>query len=241
MIVTSQLFGDFPGVTFGMSTRAGGVSPEPFGMNLSFHVGDDEPNVVQNRALLFERLGVPPEQAVFAGQIHSATVRIVDSAGTYPDCDGLVTNKAGRYCCISIADCIPIFLFDPGARVIAAVHAGWRGTAAGIVSHAVLAMKEEFQSKPADIYAFIGPGAGPCCYEVGEEVATRFPEKFRRAKENKQTIDLKGVNAGQLLEAGLEEARIEKSAECTICATQFHSFRRDGARSGRMMGIIGMC
>jgi purine-nucleoside/S-methyl-5'-thioadenosine phosphorylase / adenosine deaminase len=240
MIVTSHVLGSFHDLTHGMSTRTGGVSPGPYGMNLSFKVGDVEANVRRNRELFFERMGVQPDRAVFAGQIHSANIVRVDSPGTYPDCDGLVTNLEKVFCCISVADCIPIFLFDPKEHVVAAVHAGWRGTAAGIASRAISVMGQEFHSKPHNIFAFVGPGAGPCCYEVGMEVASKFPREFTRTTGGKLTVDLKRVNSRQLMEAGLEEEHVETSTKCTICTSHLHSFRRDGPGSGRMMGIIGM-
>jgi YfiH family protein len=240
MIVTSELLGGFPGLTFGLSTRLDGLSPEPYGMNISFNVGDDESNVKRNRALFFERIGVVPDRTAFAGQIHSGSVVVVRTPGRYPDCDGLVTGIKKIYCCISVADCVPIFLFDPERRVIAAVHAGWRGTAAAIARRAVSVMREQFRSNPSNIHGFIGPGAGPCCYQVGQEVASKFPQRFHSNNGDRLTIDLKGINASQLMEAGVEEHRIERSPDCTICTTHLHSYRRDGKRSGRMMGVIGM-
>ena len=229
-----------PGVTAAFSTRNGGVSPPPLGMNLSFKVGDDPANVRKNREIFFRALGIPPGQVAIPGQVHGTTVRRVDGPGDYPERDALISSERGLFLCISVADCVPILLFDPVHNVVGAVHAGWRGTASAIAVAAVEAMHAGFGTLPSDLIASIGPSAAGCCYNVGVEVASRFPPSFVREERGESYVDLKGVNRSQLLDAGLRPGNVELSPYCTISdSLLFHSYRRDGAKSGRMMGVIG--
>ncbi|HTY58839.1 MAG TPA: peptidoglycan editing factor PgeF [Bacteroidota bacterium] len=231
----------FPeGVIAGFSTRNGGVSPAPLGMNLSFRVGDDPGNVRRNREIFFGALGISTGSLAIPGQVHGTAVLNVDRPGEYPGTDALITGTPGLFLCVSVADCVPILLFDPLRNAVAAVHAGWRGSAAGIVTAAVQAMETEFGTIPASIIASIGPSASQCCYKVGEEVASQFPPACVRMVEGVPYVDLKGANRGQLLAAGLRAENIELSPYCTISEPALlHSFRRDGQKSGRMMGVIG--
>jgi YfiH family protein len=240
VIVTSRILASVPRVRFGLSTRHGGVSPEPYGMNLSFAVGDDEHRVKENRERFFESLGIDQESVAIPGQVHSGRVMKVETPGRYPECDGLVTDRPGVYCCVSGADCIPVFLVDPLHPAVGAVHAGWRGTVAGIAKSAVELMQKTFASQPENLLAYIGPGADVCCYEVGAEVAERFPQGTVLVREGKRFVDLKKANREQLVGAGLPEGNIEVSPSCTISDSLYHSYRRDGKKSGRMMGVIGL-
>jgi YfiH family protein len=209
-------------------------------MNLSFMVGDDPLNVRKNREIFFGALGIPPGQVAVPGQVHGTTVRRVVGPGDYPETDALITSERGLFLCISVADCVPILLFDPLHNAVGAVHAGWRGTASAILVAAVEAMHAEFGTLPAGLIASIGPSASACCYTVGADVASRFPTSFVREEGGESFVDLKGVNRGLLLEAGLLPGNVELSPYCTISdSSLFHSYRRDGAKSGRMMGVIG--
>ncbi|HEX7572740.1 MAG TPA: peptidoglycan editing factor PgeF [Bacteroidota bacterium] len=229
-----------PGIAAAFSTRNGGVSPPPLGMNLSFMVGDDPVNVRKNREIFFGALGIPPGQVAIPGQVHGTTVRRVGEPGDYPETDALITSERGLFLCISVADCVPILLFDPLHNAVGAVHAGWRGTASAIVVAAVEAMHAEFGTLPTGLIASIGPSASACCYKVGADVASRFPSSFVREERGESFVDLKGVNRGQLLDGGLQPGNVELSPYCTISdSSLFHSYRRDGAKSGRMMGVIG--
>lgn len=240
-IITPSLLGTDPRVRCGISTRNGGVSPAPLGLNLSFRVGDDPSLVTRNRELFFGALGIPLAALAVPGQVHGAVVRVAGEPGEYPECDALVTDRPGVFCCVSVADCLPLLLHDPRRGAVAAVHAGWRGTAAGIAAEAVAAMRRAFGTDPADIRAFIGPGASSCCYAVGEEVAGRFAEEHLRRVDGAVHLDLKGANAAILRVAGIAPANLEIHPSCTISdKDRFHSHRRDGARSGRMMGVIGI-
>jgi YfiH family protein len=240
--IRPAIFAPFDRLRCGMSTRLGGVSPEPLGMNLSYRVGDEPARVARNREIFFGALGVPVNALAVPGQVHGAVVRHATAPGEYPECDAIVTSIPGVFCCVSVADCLPVLLFDPRRSVVAAVHAGWRGTAAGIAAEAVRAMRSAHGSAPGDVLAFIGPGASACCYAVGEEVAARFrAEHLRRPAGGEVYADLKAANAAQLADEGVRADRIEIHPSCTISEpTLLHSYRRDGARSGRMMGVIGI-
>jgi hypothetical protein len=169
-------------------------------------------------------------------QVHSADCICAQGrSGLLGQGDALIENTPGAIVAVKTADCIPILLVDERLRAVAAVHAGWRGTVAGIVGKAVAAMRDRYGSRPADLHAAIGPGIGECCYEVGPEVAAHFGEKGRAH------IDLAGANRRQLLEAGVTESRIYPSNLCTMCRPEeFHSFRRDKDAAGRMFSFIGI-
>jgi polyphenol oxidase len=229
-----------PGIRAGFSTRNGGVSPPPLGMNLSFMVGDNPVNVRKNREIFFGALGISPAQVAIPGQVHGTTVRRAIGPGDYPETDALISSEVGLFLCVSVADCVPILLFDPLHNALGAVHAGWRGTASSIVVAAVKAMQVEFGTLPEGLIASIGPSASGCCYKVGAEVASRFSLSFVREEGGESFVDLKGANRNQLLNAGVRPGNVELSPYCTISdSSLFHSYRRDGAKSGRMMGVIG--
>jgi YfiH family protein len=133
-----------------------------------------------------------------------------------------------------------VLLVDERIRAAAAVHAGWRGTAAGIVRDAVAMMREKFGTRAEDLHAAIGPGIGVCCYEVGPEVAGRFGVR-RVEGQGRAHLDLPAENRRQLLESGVTGERIYASNLCTMCRSgEFHSFRRDGEAAGRMYSFVGI-
>jgi polyphenol oxidase len=238
----SRLFAEHPCVVFGMSTRNGGVSPHPWDLNLSLSVGDAPENVATNRERFFSALGIGVSQIAFPLQVHSADVRYAAKAGRYPATDGLMTDRADLHLAVTVADCLPVFLYDPGHGAIAGIHAGWKGSSQHITKRAVESMSERWNTDPADIVAYLGPSAGRCCYEVGEEVARLFPGECIEPNEaGKYLLDIPAYNTMLLIEAGVPPERIEREDRCTICTSElYHSYRRDGGRSGRMMGIIGM-
>lgn len=239
-LVCPTIFDGYP-VRSVMTTRHGGVSPQPFGMNLSFRVGDKEEYVEQNRRLLFRKLGASPERIAFGAQCHSTTIQEVRRGGIYEACDGFITCEPHLWLAVSVADCVPIFLYDTRQHIAAAIHAGWRGTKEGIVAKTVDRMKRAKHSMPEDILAFIGPSAGACCYEVGNDVAAFFSNGFLKTRNGRQFLDLKSANQEQLTKASVPARNIEVSADCTICnPDRYHSYRRDRGRSGRMMALIAL-
>ncbi len=241
-IIRSEILSRYRQIVFGMSTRNGGVSPGGLGLNLSFNVGDDKVNVIENRRRFFDALHIGLDELAFPMQCHSAAVKSIATWGGYENCDGLATAELGVFIAISVADCVPIFLFDPVMRAAAGVHAGWRGASSGIAANAVSLMKSEFGTNPRDLVAFIGPAAGKCCYEVGREVASLFDPRFvTEASEGKLKVDLKGSITSAFQSAGISPENIEQHKGCTIHENErYHSHRRDGINSGRMMGVIGI-
>ena len=169
-------------------------------------------------------------------QIHSSEcVAAQGRKGVIGEGDALLENQPGSVVAVKTADCIPVLLVDERLHAVAAVHAGWRGTVAGIVRDAVGAMGRNFGSQAADLHAAIGPGIGKCCYEVGPEVAAHFGGQGRGH------IDLPDANRRQLREAGVTPQRIYASNLCTMCrGDEFHSFRRDKEAAGRLYSFAGI-
>lgn len=169
-------------------------------------------------------------------QIHSAAcVLAAGRSGLLGEGDALLENTPGSVVAIQTADCLPILLVDERHRAVAAVHAGWRGTVAGIAQRAVEAMRRQFGSAPRDLHAAIGPGIGPCCYEVGPEVAAQF------GRQGRAHLDLGQANRRQLMDAGVTPERIYASNLCTMCRSEeFESFRRDQAAAGRLYSFAGI-
>lgn len=169
-------------------------------------------------------------------QIHSATVVSAEGrCGILGEGDALLEDRPGAVVAVKTADCMPILLVDEQHRAVAAVHAGWRGTAAQIVAMAVNAMQVRFGTAPGDLHAAIGPGIAKCCYEVGPEVAAHFGGQGRAH------ISLSDANRAQLLSAGVTRERIYTSNLCTMClAEEFHSFRRDRDAAGRLYSFAGI-
>lgn len=178
-----------------------------------------------------------PESYRGAHQIHSDVVLVVDGApGELGSADGLILQEPGVIG-VRTADCVPVLLADQRRPMVAALHAGWRGTAAGISAKAVLKMRELGAS---DLVAAIGPAIGPCCYEVGPEVAEQFKELLPESIEARY-IDLIEANRRQLVAAGLDAELIDAARLCTRChAEEFHSWRREGKAAGRMISAIGI-
>lgn len=167
-------------------------------------------------------------------QIHSAVVLSADAPGLVGAGDALVTGRAGVTVSVRTADCYPILLVNVDTRMVAAVHAGWRGTAAGIVKEALIRLNDLGSSGPEYIRAAIGPGIGACCYEVGEDVARQFGQRAGK-------LDLAAANYRQLREAGVPDRNIQIIGDCTFCSSSvFHSFRRDKDRAGRMISYIAV-
>jgi YfiH family protein len=176
-----------------------------------------------------------PETIRTLRQIHSDIAVDADQPDCLAEGDALLSSAPGVVVGVRTADCLPILLVDERHRAVAAVHAGWRGTAAQIALKTVRAMAERWDTRPVDLHAAIGPGIGDCCYEVGPEVAARF------GIEGRARIDLADINRRQLLSAGIAEERIYAAGLCTFChADQFHSFRRDREAAGRMISFIGV-
>lgn len=190
------------------------------------------------------RHATPPEHAITVKQIHSDIVVLVnDAEGNVGPGDALVSSRPGSLLLIRTADCIPVLLADTRVRAVAAVHAGWRGTASSIVAKTIEAMKEAYGTNPEDVVAAIGPGIGECCYEVGPEVARQFEAWFpeHADAERPVCVDLWRANRRQLLEKQIPLRQVHVAEMCTQCdSSLFHSFRRDRDMAGRMVSYIGI-
>lgn len=170
-IIKSEIFAIHTEIICGVSTRNGGYSPEPYNLNMSTNVNDDQANVMLNRKRYFGELNISLNQLAIPGQIHSDVVNRVTKPGTYDACDALLTNIPNIFLVVTVANCLPIFLYDPQTKSVAAVHVGWRGSESRILDKTINKMSASFGTKANDLFVFIGPAAGLCCYEVGNEVA----------------------------------------------------------------------
>ena len=244
------------GAAHGFSTRRGGVSQGMWAsLNLGVSRGDDPDHVRENYRRFFAAIGADGGRLAVTNQVHGGVVRTVTTADLRGgpcekagyEADGLMTDLPGVTLLVYSADCIPILFYDPCRRVVAAVHAGWRGTAAGIASTAVARMREVYGCNPADILAAIGPGIGPDCFETHEDVPNAMTAALSTAvlqhikiKENgKFAVDLKGINATRLEQEGLLPENIAVCRECTAClGDKYWSHRRLGTNRGSMAAAI---
>ena len=239
-------------------------------LNLGFTEWDARENVKENRRRLQAAVGAQDFKLVSLLQFHSDAILHFEAAPTEPSRgDAAVSKKAGLLLAVQTADCVPILLVDPKNRAVAAVHAGWRGTLARIVEKTIGRMQMQFGSQAADLLAAIGPAIGGCCYEVGTEVAAAFSAQFADAAEffdelrtgdepnplqwmnmmppghqpppKKVLLDLRKANRSQLEAAGVPAANISVSDLCTGCGRALlFSYRKEGAKSGRMMAVVGI-
>ena len=248
------------GFTNGFSSRGGGVSPMPQGaLNLAGFNEDTAENILENRRRFLKLF---PGNWNLAGcwQMHGTDVRVVDSIaeakpaensqGDSIYCDAIVSNASQVLAGVKTADCVPLLLGDPQTRSFAAVHAGWRGTFAGIAFYAIERLMKEYGVKPEDLQVAIGPAAAVCCYEVGAEVIDGFRERFAYAEEllvatrdGHARIDLLKANQTQLTAAGVPATQIYTAPLCTMNRTDlFFSYRREKqaqGKVGRLMSVIG--
>ena len=244
------------GVAHGFSTRLGGVSEGIWAsLDLGVSCGDDPDRVRENHRRFFAAIGADGDKLALTNQVHGGEIRAVTSADWKRDvydkpdyeADGLVTATPGVILKVTAADCLPILFYDPVRRVIAAVHAGWRGTASGIAGSAVERMCQIYGSRPEDILAAIGPGISQCCFETHEDVPNAMMAALGasalQCMEVKETgkfaVDLKGLNRMRLLAAGLTEEHIALCADCTACLPdKYWSHRKMGTARGSMAAAI---
>jgi len=241
-----------PFMRHGFSTRHGGVSPFPErALNLSHVSWDESARVDENRRRFLAALDIPEWSLATLSQIHSDRVHIIeenpDQWNRRTQGDALVTRRAGVTLAVQVADCFPILIADPETRAVGSIHAGWRGTLARIVAKAVAKMRREFGCEPARMIAAIGPGVRACCFEVGAEVIEAFEKEFpgarmteeRKDHPEKYLLDLHSALAIQFEEAGFSPGNVFDLEACTRCnLDEFFSYRGEGPRSGRMMGLI---
>ena len=228
-------------------------------LNLAGFHEDAPENILENRRRFLKLF---PGEWTLAGcwQVHGSDVRVVkdvadakpaeDSLGETVYCDAVVSNAAHVLAAVKTADCVPILIGDPATGAFAAVHAGWRGTFAGIAFYALERLQNEYGANPVDLRVAIGPAAAVCCYEVGPEVIDGFRERFSYAddllvptREGHAHIDLLQANERQLMDAGVSRDRIHIAPFCTMNRTDlFFSYRQEKkplGKVGRLMSVIG--
>lgn len=204
--------------------------------------GDDATDCIEARRRFAEACGADPRSIACALQVHGTEVLRVGASDrgrgalsredALGPADALVTDVPGLPLVVLVADCVPVYLHDPVKCAIGLVHAGWRGTFDRIAAHTLQAMTREWGSNPADVRALIGPSAGPCCYEVSEELADRFRAAGLVAHE--RNVDLWASNARVLTDAGVSLENIECAKLCTLCTDRFHSHRRTATHARNM-------
>ncbi len=238
-----------PGVVHGFATRAGGVSAGTrAGLNFGVKGGDPPANVAENLRRLEQALGVSPGRLYRQTQVHGRAVQVVrdgdDFQATWDgESDALVTGDRGIALGAVTADCVPVLLADPQGRAVAAVHAGWRGMVGGVIQAAAAAMQREFGCEASSLLAATGPCIGPCCYEVGHEVAEQFAALpgavVDMGADRRPHLDLPA--AADLVLGGLGIAAAHAGA-CTRCDAEarFYSYRRDAAGTGLQMSVVGL-
>ncbi len=240
-------------VKHAVSTRVGGVSRGPYdSLNLSYRVGDEPLRVKENRMLLSYALDMDLSRLVQVNQVHGNKVLKVNLSN-WPkvgellgDGDGLITSEPGIPLAILVADCLPVFFYDPTHKAIGLAHAGWRGTVGHVAAKTLLAMSEAFGTRPGEVRAAMGPCVGPCCYEVGENVKTElgcvFPwggEVLRKCGEMQWKLDLPEANARQLVEIGLKPENLIRPKLCTIENIGLFYSHRAETSAQRATGRVG--
>jgi purine-nucleoside/S-methyl-5'-thioadenosine phosphorylase / adenosine deaminase len=238
----SEALARIPRIVHAFSTRRSERNDFALGAGPSMN-----PLVQMNRIRFVAAAGAVGWPVLKLKQVHSGIVRVMEdtsAAGEAVEGDAAITSLSGVLLSVQTADCVPILLADSYARAIAAVHAGWRGTAAHIVETTVAELGRQYQIKPQEIVAAVGPHIGVCCYEIGEEVVDAIGDPAaieRRPEWPKPHLNLVEANRRQLLKAGIPEKQIEISSLCTRCREDlFFSYRRDGARTGHMLSVIGI-
>lgn len=240
------------GFAHGFTTRIGGVSAAPFDAT-DFALLRDAAALGQNQTRLAETVGFDARRLFQAQQVHGAAVfvprRDDDALGRfsatdarYPEADALVATERGDTVGVRVADCVPVLVGDTRSGHVAAIHAGWKGVVADVVSHALEVLRAQ---ESADLVAAIGPCIGACCFEVSREVAEKIAGASTPAciasthAPAKAMVNLRVAVAAQLARLGVDGPRLDQVGGCTRCdARMYYSFRRDGDRAGRLLGVI---
>ena len=238
---------DMADICHAVFTRKDGISRKPYrSLNTSFGVGDAAGSVSHNRALI--KASLQADELLFVKQVHGTDILVLSQHRDYrrdgpsdgpPEGDALITDRKGRFLAVQVADCQPVFLYDRVRKVVANIHAGWRGSVANIIGRTVAAMQKEFATVPRDIMAGIGPSLGPCCAEF-IHYRQELPKSFRAYKDSNHHFDFWAISRDQLVAAGVVPDNISSSNMCTRChPEQFFSYRGEGT-TGRFTAVIGL-
>lgn len=240
-LIKPYIFNKFPEITCIFTTKIGLERKEPYFFNISFAVGDDEKIVSENRLSLFSFLKFEGINVHFQKQIHSDIVRIVKSDSIPEESDAMICSESKNALAIIAADCTSVFVYDSKNKIIAAVHSGWRGTQKRILEKTLNMLSSQFNSINKDLFVYIAPSISQANYQVGEEVAELFEKKYLTNIEGKNYLDVAEANYDMLLNFGIPKNQIQKSSLCTFEMKElFHSYRRDGEKSGRSLGVIAL-
>jgi polyphenol oxidase len=249
----SSLLGECDFLTHAFCTRLGGVSEHEYdSLNISFKEGDLESRVLQNWHRLAMAFAIPMDQFLTLNQVHGDDIFVIKPFGDYyssseaMNYDAIVTSRTNLAICIKTADCVPVSIVDRVKKIIAVVHAGWRGTALEIAAKVVRLFIEKYGSSPWDILTAIGPSIGQCCFEVDNAAANAFFKQknneaflFPGAKPGKWMLDLAEANRRQILNCGIPEANIDVFDLCTSCRQDlFFSHRGSGGITGRQINFM---
>ena len=192
------------------------------------------------RKEIANKLEINTDKLAVPEQVHSTVVEFARLPGIYPAADGLVTTNSNILLTLKVADCVPVFLYEPLKRIIGLVHSGWRGTVDNIVSNAIKLMQKN-GAESRDISCFLGPAIGKCCYEVDWEVSQNIKDEAKEKMDyEKWKVDLHGQIRYQLTELGVPTNSIGASNICTYESPECHSHRRDGENAGRMYAFLGL-
>jgi YfiH family protein len=240
----------YEGMLHGFMGRRGGRSAGPYaGLNVSLRVGDNPQIVKDNICDLKRAVGIHDGRIVTMRQVHGdRLIEVTDTnikeAG---EADGMVTRRAGAYLAVLTADCVPILMVAPERRIVAVVHAGWRGTLGGIAANMVRLFGNQYSLTASDIQVALGPSIGACCYEIQDDVAQPLlarwgvlAESSLEQRKGKCFVDLRSLNRNILEQAGISSAAIFEIGPCTSCAAdEFFSYRRERVETGRQLSFIG--
>lgn len=249
---------EYPELVQGFTTRFGGVSRGPYeSLNLNFYREDDPSRVMENFRLLSGELGVPLEDMVLSKQVHGCRILRVDDfhrgmgivrERSYGPVDGLTTDIPGIMLVTYYADCVPLYFYDPVRKAICLSHSGWKGTLLDMAGESVKAMETYYASRPEDIRIGIGPHIRSCCFEVGDDVAGLFFDRYpwaektaRKSQRGKWHIDLENIIRESLLTYGIIAEHICSCQICTKCEHDvFFSHRGSGGRTGTGAALLMM-
>lgn len=240
------------------TARKGGVSKGGYSsLNLAFTTVDSDENIIKNRQIISQQLGLESKSLIYAQQTHGDKIHTVSEADAgrgalaysdaIPDVDALMTDKKQLVMGLGFADCVPVFAIDKQRKVLAVIHSGWKGTATRIVDKTISAMVQQYGSRPSDLLIAIGPSIRSCCYTVGKDVRDEFSRHYgaagstffsELAQGERWSLDMQAAIIYQAVNSGVLDENIIDSAMCTCCLEDdFFSHRRDGGVSGRMNAI----
>lgn len=242
-LIKPSVFSELPNIVAAFTESNRDESPDGTskqGLNFGLKNYNDKSEIQNNYKELLSELELNSGSIALANQVHGSNIEIVDEAGIYNETDGLITDKRGLSLAIQVADCAAVLIADEMNGIIGAFHAGWRGAVANIIPKGLKNM-ESLGGKIENFKSYISPCISQQMFEVGEEVAMQFPEKFvDRFTYTKPHVDLKGFLKDQMEKIGVEKSQIEVSAECTMQDLRFFSYRREREKAGRMLGLISL-